>query len=106
MAFELAEGRRQSGYTVASTERRLINDPGVFVQIPLVNQIRQRIKEWRENGYAGISGITKQLLGHWRDEEARTDRFFFCQLEAIETLIWLAEAPPASVVYCSVKVPV
>ncbi|PYS94550.1 MAG: hypothetical protein DMF64_00485, partial [Acidobacteria bacterium] len=55
MAFELAEGRRSSGYTVASTEKRLINDPGVFVSIPLVNQIRQRIKEWRANGYAGIS---------------------------------------------------
>lgn len=95
MAFELAEGRRPSGYTVASTEKRLINDPGVFVQIPLVNQIRQRVKEWRENGYAGISGITKHLLEHWHDGEARTNRFFFCQLEAIETLIWLAEAPPA-----------
>jgi type III restriction enzyme len=95
MAFELAEGRRPSGYTVASTEKRLINDPGVFVQIPLANQIRQRVKEWRENGYAGISGITKQLLEHWRDSEVRTDRFFFCQLEAIETLIWLAEAPLA-----------
>jgi type III restriction enzyme len=95
MAFELAEGRRPSGYTVASTERRLINDPGVFVQIPLVNQIRQRVKEWRENGYAGISGVTKQLLEHWYKTEERTNRFFFCQLEAIETLIWLAEASPA-----------
>lgn len=103
MAFDLAEGRRPSGYTMASTERRLINDPGVFVQIPLVNQIRQRVKEWRESGYAGISGITKQLLEHWRDNEARTNRFFFCQLEAIETLIWLAEAPPAEKV--GIKIP-
>ena len=77
MAFELAEGRRPSGYTVASTEKRLINDPGVFVQIPLVNKIRQRVKEWREDGYAGVSGITKQLLEHWRDKEERTDRFFY-----------------------------
>jgi type III restriction enzyme len=95
MAFELAEGRRPSGYTVASTTKKLINDPGVFVQIPLVNQIRGRVKEWREKGYAGVSGITKQLLEHWHDAEARTNRFFFCQLEAIETLIWLAEAPDA-----------
>lgn len=95
MAFELAEGRRSSGYTVASTERRLINDPGVFVQIPLVNQIRGRVKERRENGYAGISGITKQLLEHWYKTDERTNRLFFCQLEAIETLIWLAESPSA-----------
>ncbi len=95
MAFELAEGRRPSGYTVASTTKKLVNDPGVFVQIPLVNQIRGRVKEWRENGYAGVSSVTKQLLGHWRDTEARTNRLFFCQLEAIETLIWIAEAPDA-----------
>ncbi len=95
MAFELAEGRRPSGYTVASTTKKLINDPGVFVQIPLVNKVRQRVKEWRDKNYAGVSGITKQLLEHWRDAEAREHRFFFCQIEAIETLIWLAEAPDA-----------
>ncbi len=96
MAFELAKGRRSSGYTIASTEKRLINDPGVFVQIPLVNKVRERVKEWRENGYAGISGITKNLLEHWHNIDERTNRFFFCQLEAIETLIWLAEAPDAA----------
>ena len=95
IAFELAEGRRPSGYTIASTERRLINDPGVFVQIPLVNKVRGRVKAWREQGYAGVSGITKNLLEYWNDKEARDNRFFFCQLEAIETLIWLAEAPDA-----------
>ena len=95
MAFELGEGRRPSGYTIASSTSRLINDPGVFVEIPLVNKVRGRVKEWREGGYAGISGITKNLLEHWRDAEARDNRFFFCQLEAIETLIWLAEAPDA-----------
>lgn len=95
MAFELAEGRRASGYTVASTAKKFINDPGVFVQIPLVNQIRGRVKEWRENGCAGVSGVTKQLLEHWRDKEARTNRLFFCQIEAIETLIWLAEGSDA-----------
>ena len=57
----------------------------------LVNQIRPRVKVWREARYAGVSGITKRLLEHWRDPEERRDRrFFFCQLEAIETLIRLA----------------
>ena len=93
MAFELAEGRRPAGYTIASSTKKQINDPGVFVEIPLVNQIRRRVKEWRENGCPGVSGVTKQLLEHWRDPEARTSRFFFCQLEAMETLIWLIEAP-------------
>ena len=60
-----------------------------------MNQIRPRIKAWREADYPGATGITKRLLQHWRDPEQRDSnrRFFFCQLEAIETLIWLTEAP-------------
>ena len=43
-----------------------------------------------------MTGITKRLLDHWHDpEEFESRRFFFCQLEAAETLIWLAEAPPS-----------
>ena len=43
-----------------------------------------------------MSGITKRLLEHWTNpEEFESRRFFFCQLEAIETLIWLTEAPAA-----------
>ncbi|MFS8879263.1 DEAD/DEAH box helicase family protein [Synechococcus sp. H55.10] len=66
------------------------------MEIPLVNQIRPRVKAWREAGYPGVTSITKRLLDHWRDpEEFDRRRFFFCQLEAVETLIWLTEAPPA-----------
>ncbi len=44
----------------------------------------------------GVTGITKRLLEHWTNaEEFDNRRFFFCQLEAAETLIWLAEAPAA-----------
>jgi type III restriction enzyme len=54
--------------------------------------------------YPGASGITKRLLKHWRDPEQREGkRFFFCQLEAIETLMWLAEAPESERV--GIKVP-
>ena len=92
--FDLAEGRRPAGYVVASGDSRAFDDPGIFVEIPLVNQIRPRVKAWREAGYPGVTSITKRLLEHWRDPE-RDQRFFFCQLEAVETLIWLAEAPAA-----------
>jgi type III restriction enzyme len=94
--FSLAEGRRPAGYVVASQGSQAFDDPGVFVEIPLVNQIRPRVKAWRHNGYPGVTSITKRLLEHWTDcEQFDTRRFFFCQLEAIETLIWLAEAPLA-----------
>ena len=94
--FERKDGRRPAGYIVATPGSKVFDDPGVFVELPLVNQIRPRVQAWREAGYAGVSGITKRLLEHWRDPEERRDRrFFFCQLEAIETLIWLTEASPA-----------
>jgi type III restriction enzyme len=94
--FDLVEGRRPAGYVVASGESKAFDDPGIFVEIPLVNQIRPRVAAWRVAGYPGLSSITKRLLDHWRDpEEFQARRFFFCQLEAIETLIWLTEAPAA-----------
>ncbi|WP_414347206.1 BPTD_3080 family restriction endonuclease [Synechococcus sp. H55.11] len=81
---------------MASGDFRASDRPGIFVEIPLVNQIRPRVKAWREAGYPGVTSITKRLLDHWRDpEEFDRRRFFFCQLEAVETLIWLTEAPPA-----------
>ncbi|HHE74476.1 MAG TPA: type III restriction endonuclease subunit R, partial [Desulfobacteraceae bacterium] len=94
--FSLKDGRRPAGYVVASERSKAFDDPGVFVEIPLVKQIRSRVDAWRESGYSGITGITKRLLEHWQNPEEREyRRFFFCQMEAIETLIWLTEAPDA-----------
>ena len=92
--FMRKDGRRPAGYLVASERSRSYDDPGEFRQINLVNAIRPRIKAWRDAGYPGVTGITRQLLEYWNDPSERDDRrFFFCQLEAIETLIWLSEAP-------------
>ncbi len=92
--FDLADGRRPAGYVVASGNSQAFDDPGIFVEIPLVNQIRPRVAAWRDAGYPGVTAITKRLLEYWRDpEEFDGRRFFFCQMEAIETLIWMLEAP-------------
>ena len=92
--FSRVPGRRPAGYVRASESSKAFDDPGVFVELPLPNKIRPRVKLWRGAGYPGVSGITKRLLEHWHDPEQRENRrLFFCQLEAIETLIWLAEAP-------------
>ena len=90
--FELAEGRRPAGYVCASKKSRSLDDPGEFVEIPLVNRIRPRVSEWRKNGYIGVTPVTRRLLEHWNDPNARENRFFFAQIEAIETIIWLVEA--------------
>ena len=94
--FDLADGRRPAGYVVASKDSKAFDDPGVFVEIPLVNRIRERVCAWRDAGYPGVTGVTKRLLEYWNDpEEFETRRFFFCQIEAAVTLIWLTEAPAA-----------
>jgi type III restriction enzyme len=95
-SFILREGRRPAGYVIATQNSRAFDDPGLFVPIELVNRIRPRVKKWRESDYPGVTGITRRLLSHWREPEERLERrFFFCQLEAMETLIWLLEAPEA-----------
>jgi type III restriction enzyme len=93
--FTREPGRRPAGYIRASDASKSFDDPGEFVQLPLVNKIRPRVDAWRSADYPGANGITRRLLKHWRDIEQRDSsrRFFFCQLEAIETLMWLAEAP-------------
>ncbi len=60
--FELADGRRPVEYVVASSDSKAFDDPGVVVEIPLVNRIRLRIRAWRDARYPGITGITKRPL--------------------------------------------
>lgn len=61
----------------------------------LVNTIRTRVDAWREAGWPGVTIVTRKLLEHWHDKEARKLPFYFCQLEAIETLIWWVEGAEA-----------
>ena len=92
-SFVKEEGRRPAGYFIAGQGSNQYNDIGQFVELPLVNMIRPRVKAWREAGYPGVTGVTKKLLEHWNDPDARQYQFFFCQLDAMETLVWLIEAP-------------
>lgn len=55
-----------------------------------VNKLRVDVKRWRASDWEGATNVTKDLLRHWwRKDRAR--RFFFCQLEAAETIIFLNE---------------
>ena len=92
--FNQIKGRRPAGFIVA-TEGGGHDDLGEFREIELVNRIRDRVDAWRENRYPGTTGVTRQLLQFWHDKTNRENRFFFCQLEAIETLIWFVEASNA-----------
>ena len=58
--------------------------------LPLVNALREDVRRWHQAGWAGASETTKKLLRHWCRED-RPRRLFFCQLEAVETIIYLRE---------------
>jgi len=55
-----------------------------------VNHLRADVKRWRGTDYEGATNVTKDLLRHWRRPD-RLRPFFFCQLEAVETIIFLSE---------------
>ncbi len=56
----------------------------------LVNDIRRKVGMWRQGGYAGITRTSERLLEYWKNPE-RGKPLFFCQIEAVETLIYLTE---------------
>jgi len=66
-------------------------DAGIAIELKLVNRIRERLKEWRNQGHPGVTRTTLELLEYWR-REGREPRLFFAQLEAAETIIFLTEA--------------
>lgn len=89
--LELQTGRRPAGYEIFDTRNNTVRT----VELDLVNRIRERVDTWRAAGYPGVTTVTRQLLEHWQDPDAsRQNAFYFCQIEAIETLIWHVEAPP------------
>ncbi len=93
-------GRRRAGYYLKARtradERQLsLMAEEEFVELEVVNLIRQRVKQWREEGYPGVTPVTRRLLSHWNRPE-RERRLFFCQLEAAETIIWLTEVYPSN----------
>lgn len=62
-----------------------------------INTIRERVTAWRNISNPRnwrVTPITQRLLEHWRHYDFPSVRPFFCQIEAVETAIWLAEVAP------------
>src|SRR5215207_1734106 len=55
-----------------------------------INCIRQRVKLWREGRYPDVTRTTARLLEHWNSTD-RHRKLFFCQVEALETVIYITE---------------
>ena len=92
---QLLPGRRAAHYYYRMPGQEAGGDEGAptgeKIDLPLVNLIRQRVSQWRAEGWPGVTGTTLELLEYWR-RDGREKRLFFAQLEAAETIIFLIEA--------------
>ncbi len=63
----------------------------------IINSVRQQVDQWRKlpntNDWR-VTPETARLLQHWRHHKFSGIRPFFCQIEAVETAIWLTEVAP------------
>ena len=79
-----------TGWRVDDSGRR----PSTLLLVP---KIREAVDAWRGAGYPGASEVTQRLFEYWFEEDHEVRdfdppfRYYFCQREAIETLVWLVE---------------
>jgi type III restriction enzyme len=63
----------------------------------VINELRYFVDQWRglsnPNDWK-VTPDTQRLLQHWRHHKFSDVRPFFCQIEAVETAIWLTEVAP------------
>ncbi len=93
--------KRQAGQGqlgLAETTTAVREDDQKYELAQIIDSVREAVSKWRgldEDGW-GVTPETARLLRHWRHHEFSGIRPFFCQLEAVETVIWLTEAAPRS----------
>jgi len=96
---EIADGRRTSQYFVPIARPKKKGKQLQFdtewtqdriEENKLVNDIRRRVAMWRKGGYVGVTPTTARLIAYWTDS-AREKKLFFCQNEALETAVYIAE---------------
>lgn len=99
-------GRRDPGYVVpvaapkrSSGQTELdLGAELAATENTLVKLVRPEVDKWRALPPSkwNVTPETERLLRWWRDSSVREFPFFFCQLEAVETIIWLTEVAPKS----------
>ena len=89
-------GRRDAGYWYKTQRTGSEQLQMRFIQeeqrddLPLVNALRNDVRRWRTSNYPNATNVTRELLRHWERED-KERRLFFCQREAVETIIYIAE---------------
>ncbi len=77
----------------------LSTDEQQYDHTAIINSVRQQVDKWRNlpnpNDWR-VTPETARLLQHWRHHNFSSLRPFFCQVEAVETAIWLTEVAPTA----------
>jgi type III restriction enzyme len=79
---------------VLAAEDDLTSEAQEYNPTPIINRIRTHLKGWRSlknQADWGVTPATARLLAHWRQHNFEDVRPFFCQIEAVETIISLTE---------------
>ena len=100
---QVLDGRRESQNIppVAGSRktRGRIGLPGqfgaVWTPLKLVNDIREAVLEWQEDGYPGVTQTSRALIDHWTNPEAC--QLYFAQIDALLAHIYLEEAARADI---------
>lgn len=77
----------------------LSTDDQQYETTAVINQVRKLVEDWRtipNPSNWNVTPETARLLQHWRHHEFNGVRPFFCQVEAVETAIWLTEVASKS----------
>lgn len=75
----------------------LSNEKQQYATTSTINELRFQIEKWRSRPNPNdweVTPETARLLQHWRHHPFSAIRPFFCQIEAVETAIWLTEVAP------------
>ena len=92
--------RRQGSGTkemVFADREGLSSEEQEYNPTPIINEVRTYVETWRNLPNPDqwlVTPETARLLQHWRSHKFGGLRPFFCQVEAVETAIWLAEVAP------------
>jgi len=77
-------------------EEQLSSEKQQYDPTGIINEVRNNVDNWRRlaSSQWQVSPETARLLQYWRHHAFETLRPFFCQVEAVETAIWLTEVAP------------
>ena len=91
------QSREQRAMEFDARAAALGDDGQQYELIAIINNLRQQLEEWRklpDPRQWRVTSTTEHLLEHWRHHQFGAIRPFFCQVEAVEAVIWLTEVAP------------